>query len=75
MSIKDKTTGETIEIRAKKFVLQKDTYDFIQGIIDSYRSYVQRETGQQISENKALEFMCEEVRQLHQNDFNIIKQI
>ena len=73
--LKDKITGEKIEIRSKKFTTTKEIMDFIQGVMDSYRSYVVRETGQKISENKAREFICEEIRQNHQSDFNIIKEI
>ena len=72
---KDKITGEMVEIRTKKFTTTKEIMDFIQDTLDSYRAWVFREMGQQISENKALEFIMEEIRQNHQGEFNIIKQV
>ena len=73
--LKDKITGEKIEIRALKFTLPKDKYDYIRGVLDMYKSICLREYGQQINDNKALEFMVEEARQTHQDDFKIIKEV
>jgi len=70
MSIKDKVTGEVIEIRTLKFTLPKDTRDFVQGILDMYKELCWREYGQEINNNKALEFMAEEIRQLHQDELS-----